>query len=416
MRVRIGIDETDSNRGGCTTYIAYRIALVENIVSPPRLVRFNPNVPRKTRGNGGLALEIETDDPDKTRERVLSIVEELRDPDEDSGVVMVSEEKRRLLYDRYLKTVREIVSEPPVSLAMKSASRKSGRGLIGALAAVGFEGPHTYELLTYRLKENIGKPRKIDERSVWRFELNTRYTFGNVSPHPIIAPHGRDPVLYGIRGTDPEELIKGLSIIKSEPYEGYALFVTNQATDAHLIRRNVEDLRPYVPAYIEGRVSKRPKRIGQHVYLELTDDTGSIEVFFYRQTGYLRRIAESLKPGDKIGVLGGVRPPGDGRDMTLNAEKLRVLKLVERKREMNPRCPVCGKRLKSAGKGKGRKCPRCGRRGYLPKEVIVEEPEITTGVYVGEPDSWRHLLRPPRVIPVGDERRKTIDRKPRRFL
>ena len=373
----------------------------------------NPNIPRKTRGNGALALEIETEDPDDLREKALAIVEELRDPKEDTGIVLVNAEQRPKLYERYLKALREVVSDPPINLAEKYYYRNSGRGLIGALAAIGFDGVYTYELLTYRLPENIGKPRRIDGESVWKFELSTKRTFGNVSPHPIIAPHGRDPVLYGIRGTDPKELLEGLKIIRSEPYEGYALFITNQATDAHLIYRKIYELKPHIPAYIEGRV-KRKAKIGQHVYLEVEDDTDSIEAFFYRQKGYLRRIAELLEPGDYIGLLGGTRPPSGDWDMTFNVEKLRIYKLVDRIRYVNPRCPRCGKRLKSAGKGKGRKCPRCGRRGYLPKERIVERPKITTGVFVGIPDSRRHLLKPPRVKPVFGKHRKSIDRRPKR--
>ena len=409
MRVWIGIDETDSSEGGCTTYVAYRIALEfsDRLLSPPRLIRFNPNVPRKTRGNGGLALEIEADDIDALWDRVLEIVEAHRREGEDTGVVLVRDRKK--LYEHYIRTVTDIVEDPPLGLAEKYSYWGSGRGLIGALAAIGFSGPHTYELLTYR----IGK-RYVDRKSVEAFDRLTRYTFANVSPHPIIVPHGNDPVLYGIRGTEPRELLDGLKIIRSSPYEGYALFITNQATDAHLIYRKIEDLKPRRPAYIEGRVSKRPKIIGSHVYLEVEDDTGSIEVFFYRQTGFLRRIALSLEVGDYIGILGGVREASEERDMTLNAEKLRVYKLVERIRERNPKCPVCGATLKSAGRGKGWKCKRCGRRGFLEKERIIERPKITKGVYVGMPDSRRHLLRPPYVIPSVEDRWKKVDRRPKR--
>ena len=57
--LHIGIDDTDSLDGGCTTWLITEIIaeLQEfDLIGPPRLVRLNPNVPWKTRGNGALAL------------------------------------------------------------------------------------------------------------------------------------------------------------------------------------------------------------------------------------------------------------------------------------------------------------------------------------------------------------------------
>ena len=56
----VGIDDTDSLDGGCTTWVASRVieALLPDyeLIGAPRLVRLNPNVPWKTRGNGAVAL------------------------------------------------------------------------------------------------------------------------------------------------------------------------------------------------------------------------------------------------------------------------------------------------------------------------------------------------------------------------
>jgi len=52
--LHIGIDDTDSIKGGCTTWLATEIIaeLSEfDLIGPPRLVRLNPNVPWKTRGS-----------------------------------------------------------------------------------------------------------------------------------------------------------------------------------------------------------------------------------------------------------------------------------------------------------------------------------------------------------------------------
>ena len=58
--LHVGIDDTDSLDGGCTTWVALRV--IEellpdfDLIGSPRLVRLNPDVPWKTRGNGAVAL------------------------------------------------------------------------------------------------------------------------------------------------------------------------------------------------------------------------------------------------------------------------------------------------------------------------------------------------------------------------
>ena len=59
--MHIGLDDTDSIKGGCTTYLA--ALLVEKLarfqaeyIDYRLLIRLNPNVPWKTRGNGSLCL------------------------------------------------------------------------------------------------------------------------------------------------------------------------------------------------------------------------------------------------------------------------------------------------------------------------------------------------------------------------
>ena len=59
----IGIDDTDSINGGCTTYLACTIIkkIIDEgycIIGYPRLVRLNPNIPWKTRGNGAISIQI----------------------------------------------------------------------------------------------------------------------------------------------------------------------------------------------------------------------------------------------------------------------------------------------------------------------------------------------------------------------
>ncbi len=58
----LGLDDTDSPDGMCTTYLGALIAReLKNrgfTVTNHRLVRLNPNVIWKTRGNAGISLEI----------------------------------------------------------------------------------------------------------------------------------------------------------------------------------------------------------------------------------------------------------------------------------------------------------------------------------------------------------------------
>ena len=57
--LHIGIDDTDSVDGGCTTWVATEIIRELSdfdLIGAPRLVRLNPNVPWKTRGNGAVAF------------------------------------------------------------------------------------------------------------------------------------------------------------------------------------------------------------------------------------------------------------------------------------------------------------------------------------------------------------------------
>ena len=63
MELHIGIDDTDSTTGGCTTYIAARLVerlchLGAQFIDYPNIIRLNPNIPFKTRGNAAVALRL----------------------------------------------------------------------------------------------------------------------------------------------------------------------------------------------------------------------------------------------------------------------------------------------------------------------------------------------------------------------
>src|SRR5262245_31853751 len=81
VEFHIGIDDTDSPSGGCTTYTMALISeelqrLGFEIDGYPCLVRLNPNVPLKTRGNAALALHTRApeDKLDEVRRTTTRIV------------------------------------------------------------------------------------------------------------------------------------------------------------------------------------------------------------------------------------------------------------------------------------------------------------------------------------------------------
>ena len=75
----IGFDDTDSPNGMCTTYLAYKIVdLLKKEKAKfqdfPYLIRFNPNIPWKTRGNGAVGLKIKTKNPNKIKKKITNLV------------------------------------------------------------------------------------------------------------------------------------------------------------------------------------------------------------------------------------------------------------------------------------------------------------------------------------------------------
>src|SRR2546426_8657431 len=61
MPLYLGVDDTDSLRGMCTTFLATELVRALpglDLIGFPRLVRLNPNIPWKTRGNGAVCLRL----------------------------------------------------------------------------------------------------------------------------------------------------------------------------------------------------------------------------------------------------------------------------------------------------------------------------------------------------------------------
>jgi tRNA(Ile2)-agmatinylcytidine synthase len=418
--LHIGFDDTDSPTEGCTTYIA--ALLVEKLsklgvefVDYPNLVRLNPNVPWKTRGNGALCLRVRCEESmvENIKETVLTQVEEhsaFAYGGTDPGVVfflneVIPSEIRAFAKDAIQSVVK---LKDALTLIKKSGIEavgyKSGRGVIGALAAVGetLEDDHTYELIAYRLPVNLGTKRRIDVVSVREMdEATAPLTFNNFDPERnrvLITPRGPDPIFLGIRGESPEAVKKAFGIVRvEEPVERWVIFRTNHGTDAHLKRMgSVGDVQPFQPVTVRGIVKSAPRIVPlRHVIFSITDNKAKIDCAAYEPTGDLRKAAKQLIVGDMIEVSGGVRPASETRPLTINLEKIRVIKLVPKISLHNPKCPKCGKTMSSMGKTQGFRCEKCGYKSkQLTKVQRAETRGLEEKLYITSPHSQRHLTKP----------------------
>jgi len=419
VKIHIGIDDTDSTRIGCTTYVAALIAeklseLGVSFTDYPNLIRLNPNVPWKTRGNGALCLRIECRESllDSIREITIKTVEENSDMASEGtepGVVFffneVPNEVQKLSRDAIqgLVTLDEALKLAE-SFKAEAIGFKEGRGIIGGLAAIGERliGDHTYEFIAYRLPENRGTLRRVNAKSVFVMDEKTRpLTFNNIDPETgriLVTPRGPDPVLYGIRGEDPEVVRYAHDFLRSdELIERWMIFKTNQGTDVHLRKaESIEEVVPHNPVIVQGTVAKEPRVIpGGHVIFSIQDQSGRVDCAAYEPTGRLRDVVKMLRSGDTIEAMGGVRARSPGNPVTINLEKIRVVKLVPDVIVQNPLCPDCGKRMKSMGSKKGFRCERCGLRAPgLGKLISEVERPLKPGLYVTPPRSQRHLTKP----------------------
>jgi len=175
----VGLDDTDSRElGMCTTYVAARLAerleSAGHAVERTLLVRLNPAVEHKTRGNAALAIHTDADPGSALGlARDLLDLAEVDDPRTNPGVVVadcepddapqaVADFARAAVRDHHeISAARELAAES----GFETLARGNGRGLIGALAAVGAWrafGDWTYEHIAYRERERWGDERDID--------------------------------------------------------------------------------------------------------------------------------------------------------------------------------------------------------------------------------------------------------------
>ena len=418
--MHIGFDDTDSTKGGCTTYLA--AVLVEKLthfnvcfIDYPLLVRLNPNVPWKTRGNGALCLRFtyKAELEDQIKETAMALWKEhsaVNEKGTDPGIVFLKAKtipaelttfsKKAETTIVTLKEAREHIKK----LGAEAAGFNTCRGIIGALAAIGenLDCDHTFELIAYRTPENLGTKRRMDESTIFQMDNQTLpYTYNNVDSEKgrvIITPRGPDPILMGIRGESAAIVKRAFEIVKPlEPVERWVIFRSNQGTDAHLqVVSQLKGIKPYCSVIVKGIVSKNPHIIPlRHVIFSIEDDSAEIDCAAYEPTGELRKIARELQVGDNLEVSGAVHQTTDTKPLTINLEKINILNLTGKIQTQNPLCPNCGKHLKSMGKNQGMRCEKCGHKYTELKKMETSLPRvIKAGLYVTSTRSQRHLTKP----------------------
>lgn len=418
--MHIGLDDTDSTKGGCTTYLA--ALLIEKLsvfnvqfIDYPRLVRLNPNVPWKTRGNGALCLRFKYDEAfeNEIKEVAISLWEEnsaINEKGTDPGIVFVNNKQIPEDLTAFAKKAETtiVTLKEAMTLIKKFGGEALGfnscRGIIGALASIGetLNCDHTYELIAYRANENWGSKRRVDEDSIFEMDQKLQpLTFNNVDSEKhrvIITPRGPDPIFFGVRGESPKVVKKAFELVKPlEPVERWVIFRSNQGTDAHLTHVDaLSKIEPYSSVIVKGIVSKEPRIVPlRHVIFSIKDDSAEVDCAAYEPTGDLRKTARELTVGDSVEVYGAVHKATSSKLLTINLEKINILSLAQKVEFENPFCPNCGKRLKSMGKNQGYRCEKCGGKyADLTKQKIDLCRKLKLGLYVTSTRSQRHLTKP----------------------
>ncbi len=433
----IGIDDTDSPRGGCTTHALTEVVRVArdlgvDPIGDPRLVRLNPNIPFKTRGNAALSVRFGIGRGRRRRcgsidgravwayERGARLSPTLATDLVDAAWTAVLDSSRvgevgtdpalvastrRLPSSLYWNAVRSVVRVDDVRATLNDLGATvrihgDDLGVVGAAASVAWPETHpTWELLAYRDPDHGSLQREVDAGSVREAQRQYPDLFLCTDPATrrlLIAPHTPCPILFGLRSRRRGAPLRALATVRSEPVERWMIFCTNQGTGDHLLRRPAASLGPYESGRVEGLVGSVPTTLrGGHVRFPIVDADGTeLVCMAFEPTKTLPAVGRSLRPGDRVKVWGG-----RAGDATFRVEGIEILTRREvAGRFRAPRCPECERRARSLGTARGYRCPGCHAR--WPPEAArrdVVRPEFPAGVYHPTPSARRHLA------PLGPE-------------
>lgn len=421
----VAVDDTDSVKGNCTTFLATEIIneLSDfDLIGLPRLVRLNPAVPWKTRGNGSLVMrfghgigakkkigeiegrdlfsydECDDNEPDynEIMKRLIPLVEKYHEDDANPGLFISGIRPNESFYRRGVTTImdRSEIDRELKRINAVTFTIGNGRGLIGSTCGLAWiPNDFTYELLAYRERDKWGTPRTFDPISIRDMEHNFPTTFNSWEDREekvAMVPATPCPVLYGLRGDVIEDVITAADTLRTEKRYRWVVFLTNQGTDDHIIRE-YDELKPNQSYSVTGEVITDAKHIeGGHVFIDIHTEYGDITCGAYEPSKEFRMAFDQLIPGDVIEVLGEYRES----PRTLNVEKLHVISTAKHIEKIsNPVCPSCGKKMKSVGKDSGYRCKECHIK---VKDAVCEEKMrwIVPGWYEPPTCARRHLSKP----------------------
>ena len=388
----LGLDDTDSLNGGCTTEVFHRLlnGLPEDAeLGTPRLVRLWPFAQRRTRGNAAVAVEIRSNDEPAllnhldrwwknhifplTGDVQESTISERVQTPASPGMVWFSRPPDAAIY---WAAVRGEVSEEDLP---KPLRRWGGHGCIGATAAVAWPAmTFTWEAIAWR-KNGANGPRFVDENTLLMLDAWPEVVFSRDPRRgkQLVAPRGVSPVLFGLRALSESTAERACrTLLNAEDTEeamGWRVFQTNQASGDHLEGSIIGDV-----------LALEVNSVRKHAMLTVSENT-LIRVF--AESGPVNALARWLMPGDRIEVRGLRHPDG-----SVHAEQMRLVKSVPRAR-LRPLCPSCGHRMKSMGSGQGVRCPICKHRSGDDWVSVESKPPYESWVEP-EVDGRRHLARP----------------------
>ena len=364
----VAVDDTDSRTDGmCTTYVATllaeRLASAGGDVRRRLLVRLNPAVKHKTRGNAAVALHVAAVDADAAFETARDVVVDLAvagDSRTAPGIVVADVDVGTDPFTPTASPIPDAIGAfagravherlsiaEAVALADEHGFRHAaplagdgrdlgsdperdaavGRGRIGALAAVGAPlafDDWTYERISYREFDRCGTPREIDADSVFAAADDGYPIVWDTVDHGtgavVCVPNAPGPILHGIRGDDPDACRRVAKAIEGEPVERAATFRTNQGTDAHLDAGRIGALRDGAGYRVAGVVASDPEtKRGGHVHVDVAppvdgdgpasaDRSASaadrLRCVAFAPTGRFRDQVRALRPGDRVTVCG----------------------------------------------------------------------------------------------------------------
>jgi len=386
----LGLDDTDSLKGGCTTEVLYRLiqSLPQHVgVGQARLVRLWPFARRRTRGNAAVAVELSTSD----EPALLAFLDEywVNHLLPLKGVVEESEHSEREQYpsdpgmvwftdkindeEFYRRGLRGELFLEQLPIPNHSWG---GHGRIGATLAVLWPAKRTtFEAIAWRESTNKN-PRQLDQNAMNDIEemaesfLCRDERLGT----SLLAPRGASPVLFGIRTWTQDAANEALELLlnapETEATSGSMVFETNHATNDHLDEP------------IEIRVEKVEILKGGHTLIH----SGEHRCVAFKESGEIARICQQLQPHDILECNGLMAP-----DRSIHIEVLRIRHLVTN--QNRPSCPTCEKALSSMGVNQGLRCKKCG---FKTEDAWTEtHRDLPRNQWIQPPaSSRRHLAKP----------------------